>query len=366
MNDQMEEVMKLFSPPAEEMPSDSPAKVEPTAPSVEESPMPAEGSAPSEPESEKPESLDPTTLEALGLDEGGESPSPEGDTSSSEVDLELLSKTLGFDQDQLSVRDGKVFVRTKVDGEAFDKPFSDVVKGYQLEAHTTRKSQALEEERRQWSEKRQQEEQQYQQRAEYIQKLLDRDMESINERYSKVDWNKIRAEEPAQYAALVADYQREMGQVQGQRQQIDQEVQRLTAEKQQEYARKMTEIKQRELQALSEAMKWSPDRLAEESKPVQQYLAGKAGYTPDEIGQVYDHRFVVLADKARQWDELQVKVKTLRQKQVPNKPKVPAGSSGASRSQTESRKVSSLVDRAKQSGRLNDQTDAAVALLFKR
>ena len=72
-----------------------------------------------------------------------------------------------------------------------------------------------------------------------------------------------------------------------------------------------------------------------------------------------DHRFAVIADKAREWDKLQAS-KTSVPKKLENRPPVQRSGKRLNPQEQQSRKVTEARTRLQQSGRLDD----AVALLL--
>lgn len=325
----------------------------PPAPTKEET-LPS-----SSPDSESdPIPLDDATLEALGLEVPKDESSDEDDDGSESdaapsVDLDSLSQYLGYDRDQLSIKDGKVHVRTKVDGELADKSLAELVKGYQLEEHTTRKSMELAEQRKKWEEQVQQQQQAFQQQASLALQVLKGQEQEIQQRYNQIPWDEIRVQNPAEYSALVTDYQREMGAIQqrqGQLVQGLQESQKQAAQKHQEI---MTRVKEVEKQKMFDALKWSPEEADKQAKNIQHYLAKSLKYTDQELNMIFDHRFVVLADKARRFDEMQERVAELRGKKVTPRHVVPIGSA-PSRGSSKRRKIESAKTRLRETGSVED------------
>ena len=299
--------------------------------------------------------LDQATMEALGLQPPAEAGSDAEGTEKIEVELETLAKYFGADQDLFSLKDGQVQVRTKVDGEVSDKSLSDLLKGYQLQKHTTQKSMELADERKQWEEQRQTQEQQLQQQFALANQLLQTESQEIQKRYAEIDWNKLRAEDPAQYAAFQADYGREMATVQQRQQQLYQAAQQTQQEQATKMQEQYTELRKAELQKLYNAMQWTPETAGEKVKPISQYLVGKAGYTPQQLEHIFDHRFVMLADKARQWDELQGRVKEIREKKVVPIRKTPAGATSTEGADASAgRRKQAAMQQLKKSGSVED------------
>jgi len=90
------------------------------APQVEEKPSRdrTQQTAEASPEDED-DGLDFETLEKLGLaseDQPDSGSEREDDAQAQDLDLEPFAKALGVDAQELSIKDGEVMIRTKVDG----------------------------------------------------------------------------------------------------------------------------------------------------------------------------------------------------------------------------------------------------------
>lgn len=237
----------------------------------------------------------------------------QGDTPTTPVDLQQLSTTLGIDPENLVLADGQIRVRTKVDGIVEDKSLPEVLKGYQLQEHNTRTGMQLAEEREQWQTQKQQQEQQLHQQLQVAGSLLQQEEQALVQRYQAVDWDSLRAADPAQYAALQADYSREVAQAQGRRQQVAGEVQRLQGEYTQRQNDHLKSLRDKEGAALRDAMGWNDETAKVGKSNIVKYLTNGAGFKEEEAAQIFDHRVGILADKAMKWDNLNKRLKATRQ-----------------------------------------------------
>ena len=333
----------------------------PRAPKTESrTPIQAPPETPEEPDEPVVEDndLDYETLAQLGLVPEGQpaqGDDSEGDgtpSTDSNIDLSLYAKTLGIEASDLLMQDGELMVRTKVDGETATVPFSELRKGYQLQKHFTRQQEQFLEERRKWEEARQQQEQQFSQQASLAQQVLEQEERQLNEQYTR-DWKALRQEDPAEYAAQVAEYNQRLQDIRGRKTKLEQAAQQRWQDQQKQYAQQMQQRVQQELQQFVEATGWrKQEEFQANTQRLRNYLIDKGGFKPEEVDTAADHRALVIGEKARKYDELMAKIQTAKKK-VAEAPSMPSGR--AARQPTGKRsQVKQAQQRLQKSGSLED------------
>lgn len=182
--------------------------------------------------------------------------------------------------------------------------------------------------------------------------------------FKAVDWARLRVENPQEYAAKSVDYDRKKKQIEDARtsatQRWEEYSQKSYAQQQQQYAERLAA----EQQALMHKMGWTNEEQASAEKAaLVNYLRSDVGISEQELAQVIDHRLVVLADKARKYDELQKKgVEQKKRVLKLNGKKI--GKPGARQSKAQVRQDAQRTKRAalKKSGNVRD----AAALIADR
>ena len=303
-------------------------------------------------------SFDADTLAKLGLAPDDHQPD-DGDSGSAgseaaDIDLAPFARHLGVSEDELSFRDGEIQVRTKVDGETATVPLSKLREGYQLRQHFTRQQEQFLEERRQWEAAREQQAGEFQQRAQMADQVLNQQEQELKQAYTR-DWNALRQEDPAEYAAQVAEYNQKLGEIRQRREGLMQTMQ----QRQQEMVQQYQQHKWQEAQRLAEATGWTdPEKFQQNGQRLRNYLKQKVGFDDGQVDAISDHRAFLVAEKARRFDELMEKVQTSR-KQVKEAHPMPSGNAATPR--TGKRKK---LDQAK--GRLaRDGSLEAAASVFE-
>ena len=292
-------------------------------------------------------------LGLMGSDEGSEQEQPEQEleANNSEAESEEYDDS-EVEQEESNDEQETQTYRIKAAGEEKDVTLDELIKSYQLGTDYTRKSQAVAEERKAVEAERSaiQEAKQirdtYAQRLQIIEQMLSQPQQEENLDY-------LKETDPIGYAVKVA----EMSQNEKQLMQVRAERERIS--QQQEYDRqeqlryKINEEAQKLVAALPEYA--DPVKGEAIRKDVRSY-GKQAGFSDDELANVYDSRAVLTLWKAMQFDKLQASKPGITKKvnEAPRTMKsgvtMPRDSNGE--------ELKKLKARAKQSGRVADAAAA--------
>jgi hypothetical protein len=305
-------------------------------------------------EHEELESLDAATLKALGLE--GEEEAPKGESGEGDdagkpaVDLEALARALGLDATDLSwAPETGVKLKAKVDGEALEVSLAELRKGYQLQSHYTRQQEEFLRQRREWEAAVQQQAQALQTQAQVAIEIIGHEEEALKARFTRNDWDVLRREDPAEYAAMVAEYNQELQKLRRRQGDVVQGLQMRQQQQAQEYQQRMAQHMQAQGAQLVEKLGWKgEEQIKEKGTRLNQYLQSQ-GFTNDDLRGVVDHRAFLIADKARQFDELQAKIAKVRQ-DLKAAPKMPAGGVAATPKSGTRVERQGAMDRLKKDG----------------
>jgi hypothetical protein len=247
--------------------------------------------------------------------------------------------------------------KAKVDGQIVEVSPEELRKGYQLQSHFTRQQEEFLRQRREWEQAVQAREQEVTQAATIASQVIDAEETAFKQKYTRNDWDKLRQEDPAEYAALVADYNKGLQDIRGRRQQLLTGMQARQQQQSQEYQQRMAQHMQEQGAKLVETLGWKDQKAVEEGgKRLNEYMLAQ-GFTPQDLQGVYDHRAFVLAEKARQFDALQAKIAKARTK-IQEAPRMPAGGPAAAPGNTGETKLRrDAQKRLKESGSLGDAAD---------
>ena len=198
-----------------------------------------------------------------------------------------------------------------VDGESHEVPLDELIGGYQRGSSFTQKSQQLAEERKGFDSERhalQQERQTYSQ----VLQTLQQQMESARTP-ANFDWDALERQDPVQWLKLKELERQRASEIQAvQAEQM--RMQEVTAEQQ---ARNLQEhLASERILMLEKIPEWQDSDIeAEEQRKLFEYGRTK-GLSDDELNTVYDHRYLVILNEARQFNELMngEKVQTAKSK----------------------------------------------------
>lgn len=277
----------------------------------------------------------------------------ESESGADELSDELTDEQSESEEDTQEEEKPSTFT-IKVDGKDVEVTLDELQKGYSRTQDYTRKTQQV-------AEMRKQTEAQLTairaEREQYAQLLgaLSEQVKAAAE--PQIDWDRLYQEDPIEYVR-----QREvMRENREKAAAIQAEQQRLAEISQQEQMQKLQTHKAKESQALLEAIPtWKDPAKAKAEKAMLIEFGQKMGFTPQELGNIYDHRVVLALRKAALYDQMQAKRQGI--KPVTNNGPKPAKPGAAGR-------VSQMSDavRAKQrlakTGRVDDAASAIELLL---
>jgi len=287
---------------------------------------------------------------------------PEDDAQPEETEaepetLEELAERLGWDLDKvLSLK-----TKTKIDGKEGTQLLRDLVKSYQLEGHLNQKlmthaeeRKAFETERHNFFQTSQHKLQQLDTGVKIAQKLLEGD-------FSQVNWQELQDQDPVAFAQRFAGFQQRKAQ-------IDHVANLLAQEHQQsqQQAAAQTQAYLAEQMRLLESKvpEWSSDagrtKSLGEMAPV---FTSAYGISAEELGNVSDHRMLLVARDAWQWQKLQ-KAKPAIVNKVKSAPKLLKPGAPQSRAAQEGLLLKQERDRLRKSGKVSDAKAPLKRLLF--
>ena len=291
-------------------------------------------------------------LGLMGSDDGSEQEQPEQELEANNSEAESEEYDSEVEQEDSSDEQEAQTYRIKAAGEERDVTLDELIKSYQLGTDYTRKSQAVAEERKAVEAERNaiQEAKQirdtYAQRLQIIEQMLNQPQQEENLEY-------LKETDPIGYAVKVA----EMSQNEKQLMQVRAERERIS--QQQEYDRqeqlryKINEEAQKLFVALPEYA--DPVKGEAIRKDVRTY-GKQAGFSDDELANVYDSRAVLTLWKAMQFDKLQASKPGITKK-VNDAPRTMKSGVTQSRD-SNGEELKKLKARAKQSGRVADAAAA--------
>lgn len=235
----------------------------------------------------------------------------------------------------------------KIDGQDVEVTLDELRNGYQRQADYTRKTMEAAELRKAAEAEASAARAERQAYATQLQAISQQLGQALGEQQN-IDWQQLLDTDPVEYLKQQHLYQ----QRQAAYQQAQQEQARLW---QQQQAEQQTHIQkfvsQQQEELLAKLPEWKDEAKARAEKEELKAFLKNQAFTDEEIGQVVDHRQVLMARKAMMYDRLMSKAQAASKKVAPLPPKVERP--GVTENGNLDRRASSFQKLAK-SGRVED------------
>lgn len=247
---------------------------------------------------------------------------------SESLSLSDLAQYLGIDESKLDVSDDGLIVKTKIDGEEGRAKFADLIKSYQLEGHLNKQNIAVSEKQKALEARQAEIERLAGEKLNRLEDLSRMAYNKLLSDYNAINWQELRQDDPAEYAARQNDFQRAQNEINQAFNQVQYERQQQAVKQQESYQNYLS----REAGKLVEMIpSWSNSEIAQKEKSdIAAYAKSDLGFSADEISNIGDSRIVNMMRKAMLYDKLQSTKPTI-EKKVKSAPKlVKAGQSSNS------------------------------------
>jgi hypothetical protein len=166
--------------------------------------------------------------------------------------------------------------------------------------------------------------------------------------FDNVDWEGLKAEDPYQYMIKKDEYRDAQERITN----LVQEQQAVQQEQAQQAQQARAHFVQQEYNRLVQALPEWNDSKSTIKKDVQDY-AISAGFLPEEVSQLADHRSILVIKKAMEFDKLTTKVAP-KKKAVKKVPKVQKSGRGNSKEDVAAEAIKKKRARLQKSGKQQD------------
>jgi hypothetical protein len=281
-----------------------------------------------------------------------------------EEEAATWGQALGLDDSQIVLDDNGNFtgVMTKIEGETKQVDLRELVKGYQLDSYNTNRSKAMADERKQFEEYAKTQAQTLHKQMEEATGLVDLYKQQLVGEYDSINWEGLRAADPAEYAARRQDFAVKYNQVQqaaeGLKQEQQQTAQQAAYQAQQVNYQRMQQEAQKALEAKPE---WTdPEVRVKAINNMGEFIQNKYGYSPEEVAGITDHRVIGLIEDAMAYQAIKTKSGPKLKKAVPKFQK-PGGGNHVNAKQSA---LNKLYKKAAASSSRDLKDDAITQLLM--
>ncbi len=308
--------------------------------------------------------------ESVKEEEQGTEAEPSEEVESTETQEETLElSTLSDLAERLGVKEEDLFnlrLTEKVNGEEKEVTLADLRKGHMMEQDYRRKTAEIADQRRAVETQAQQFQQEMSQRLQAADTILGREEKQLVDAYNRIDWNGLRQENPAEFAALRQEYQERYNAIQQDRQNVLTQTQQLQTQQRTQWESQLAETIQKERELLSTKLpEWKDTaKMQEDQKAIRAYLKAQGfqdheiSLTRDEYGRISspgitDHRAIVLARKAMLYDQMQSKKPEVTKKVI-NLPKVQKPGAAKTKAEVVQAKRNEKLAKVRKTGSTQD------------
>jgi len=202
------------------------------------------------------------------------------------------------EQDPEEQEEGEQTYSVKVDGQVLEVPLNELLQGYSRTTDYHRKTEQVANARKAVEAELNEVKQE---RAQYAELLRMFESQIKGGMPQEPDWQRLRNEDPIEYAASWAEWQQRERQIAA----AQSERKRVEEMAREEQSQRMSSVVADQAKALIEAVpEWKDEKRAQAEKQAVAAYAQKLGFTADELAQTYDHRAVVALRKAWMYDQL--------------------------------------------------------------
>jgi hypothetical protein len=242
----------------------------------------------------------------------------------------------------------------KVNGEEIAVTLEELQKGYSRTQDYTRKTQQLAEMRKAAEAES---ESIRAERAQYSRVLDAMRQQMENAAPAQIDWDRLRQEDPIEFAARWAENQQKQQRLQA----IQAEQARMAEIQQREQLQQVSQVVAREREILTEAIpEWGDPAVAKREKAELVTFGKKLGFEAQELAEITDHRAVVALRKAYLYDKM-VSARAKVKPQVS-----PTLKPGVTSSVTKTTDLKRAKQRLAQTGQVQDAAAAFESILLGR
>ena len=250
--------------------------------------------------------------------------------------------------EEVEVEERKTY-RVKASGEEKDVTLDELVSGYQKSTDYTQKSQTLAAERKKVEAHAQEIQNAMRTREAYAQKLSQVEQYLTSQAKPGENLEELKENDPIQYAITVAEQTEANKKINT----IRQEQQKVAQEQHHYRLQQQNQVVANEALMLSEKVKeFSDPKKAEQIKNDIRSFGKSVGFSDQELSQVYDHRHVMILQKAMEYDKLQ-KANPGVTKKLKSAPKMASKTKKVTNTDTYTKQKK----RLKSSGKLTDAVD---------
>lgn len=276
------------------------------------------------------------------------------------------AKTLGVDEKNVVLdEEGNLAgINVKIDGKVSTVGVKDLIAGFQSNKSNTNKSKELAEQRKEFDSIRAKVAEEYTAKLESVDKLTSHLKQSLVKEYQNIDWNRLRVENPGEYAAAVQDFNMRNAEIEQVLNVVNNEKQGIQQQQTEEQKAAFNAyLKAQAEQIIEKNPSWAkPEVFKKAVSEMSDFINNAYGFSQEEFNNIQDARILEVVKDAMKYRQSLTTAKTKMEKVIPKMVK----SSGTERKQLT--RLEQLKKQAKSATGYHQraaQTDAVAELLNK-
>ena len=311
-------------------------------------------------EIEEVETVETDAADGDEITESEETDATDKELEASFETLSELAEATGMDQEEF-LKNIKATV--KVQGEQSEVNLAELIKGYQLQSDYTRKNEAFLNQKKEWEAQQEQARNELTAEFQKTGAAFRVAQDELMREYHATDWATLEKDDPQQFLIKRQKFGERQASLDAQINQATQHAQAYAEKQQQERQQFSQQQLQKEEELLLSALpNWSnAETRKAESVKVGEYLMNQ-GFNAEEVGNITDHRLIVMAQKAMQADKVAGDT-DVALKKVKKAPKLIKPNARQTPNQAKAARTAKLMKVAKSTGR---PEDIAAALISRR
>ena len=185
--------------------------------------------------------------------------------------------------------------KVKVAGQEFDVTLDELRAGYSRDADYRRKTEELANDRKSFQSESEKQRQDYSQRLSELNQLVSLTQEQLNSEFKDLDLEKLYEEDPTEAARLEHKMRKKQ-------EKLADSIQKVKAEQQKQFQQVVSDQQKILVNKLPEFA--DAEKATKLKTDMRSYLQSY-GFRDQEIGQIYDHRIVMLVNDAMKYRSMQ-------------------------------------------------------------
>lgn len=209
---------------------------------------------------------------------------------------EQVSEEVSQDENSESqIQEQDSTYKVKVAGQEFDVTLDELRAGYSRDADYRRKTEELANDRKSFQSETEKQRQDYSQRLSELNQLVSLTQEQLNSEFKDLDLEKLYEEDPTEAARLEHKMRKKQ-------EKLADSIQKVKAEQQKQFQQVVSDQQRILVTKLPEFA--DAEKATKLKTDMRSYLQSY-GFRDQEIGQIYDHRIVMLVNDAMKYRSMQ-------------------------------------------------------------